>query len=142
MANLSTPSSSTTTNGASSSSDENTATELKPSYAVSIGVAVLGLPIVLVQPLVSIVVVLFGVFLLFQTVAIRLVFTANDLDVYRSDTLLRRFPYQDWQNWRIFVGPLPVLFYFKEVNSIHFLPMLFSPKMLRECLEKHNLPQN
>ena len=116
-------------------------TELKPSYSVALGVVGLGLSIALIQPWVSIVVVLFGVFLLFQTVALRLVFTSTDLDVYRGETLIRRFPYQDWQNWRIFWGPVPVLFYFKEVKSIHFLPMLFSPVMLRECLAQHNLPQ-
>lgn len=121
---------------------EVTSTELKPSYSVAIGVVVLGLFLALVQPWVSIVIVLFGMFLLFQTMALRLAFTDTDLDVYRGDSLIRRFPYKDWQNWRIFWGPFPVLFYFKEVKSIHFLPMLFSPKMLQECLSKHNLPQH
>jgi hypothetical protein len=30
-----------------------------------------------------------------------------------------------------------VLFYFREVSSIHFLPILFSPSQLRSCLERH-----
>lgn len=116
-------------------------TELKPSYNVALGVVGLGLSLALIQPWAGLIIVLFGVFLLFQTVALRLVFTPTDLDIYRGETLIRRFPYKDWQNWRIFWGPLPILFYFKEVNSIHFLPMLFSPVMLKECLETHQLPK-
>lgn len=137
MTNASSPSSGSTMVEASSDA----VTELKPSYSVAIGVVSLGLPIAFIQPWVSIVVVLFGVFLLFQTVALRLVFTETDLDVYRGESLIRRFPYKDWQNWRIFWGPFPVLFYFKEVKSIHFLPMLFSPTMLKDCLEQQSLPQ-
>jgi hypothetical protein len=84
---------------------------------------------------VSLAIALFGLFLLFQTATIRLRFTETDLDIYRSETLLRRFPYKDWQNWQIFWSPVPILFYFKEVNSIHFLPILFDPKALQSCLE-------
>lgn len=73
---------------------------------------------------------------MFQTATIRLQFTENALDVYRSGTLIRRFPYQEWLNWRIFWSPVPILFYFREVKSIHFLPVLFDPKMLQTCLEQ------
>ncbi len=59
------------------------------------------------------------------------------LDIYRSEQLIRQFPYADWQNWRIFWHRVPILFYFKEVKSIHFLPILFDPKMLETCLERH-----
>ena len=135
MTNLSSPPSS------NPGSAEAGAVTLKPSYWVSIGVVLLAFPLVLIQPWLTLVVALFGVFLLFQTVAIRLVFTATALDVYRGDSLIRQFPYQDWENWQIFWGPLPILFYFKEVKSIHFLPMLFSAKMLKEALEQHQLPQ-
>jgi hypothetical protein len=31
---------------------------------------------------------------------------------------------------------VPILFYFKEINSIHFLPILFDRKMLQTCLEQ------
>ena len=79
---------------------------------------------------------LLGLFLLLQTVTIRLHFTSTDLDIYRGEKLLRRFPYQEWQNWRIFWDRIPILFYFKEVNSIHFLPILFDPKTLKSCLEE------
>jgi hypothetical protein len=50
--------------------------------------------------------------------------------------VLRRFRYAEWQNWRIFWPYFPVLFYFREVNSIHFLPILFSPTMLKSCVEE------
>jgi hypothetical protein len=29
------------------------------------------------------------------------------------------------------------LFYFREVNSIHFLPMLFDPNLLTQCLNTY-----
>ncbi|NJN88640.1 MAG: DUF3119 family protein, partial [Leptolyngbyaceae cyanobacterium SL_7_1] len=63
-------------------------------------------------------------------------FTEAALDIYRGETLIRRFPYQDWQHWEIFWHPLPILFYFKEVKSIHFLPILFDPNQLRVVLEQ------
>lgn len=108
---------------------------------MAIAVTLVSLPLLWLQPILSGVVALFGVFLLFQTIAIRLVFTESALDVYRGDTLLRRFPYQEWENWRIYWQPVPILFYFKEVNSIHFIPMLFNAKMLKEALTTHQLPQ-
>lgn len=109
--------------------------ELSPSYALPLGLVVLALPVVLVQIWLSLAIALFGLFLLFQSITLRLRFTATDLDVLRGETLIRRFPYREWQNWRIFWPAVPILFYFKEVNSIHFLPILFDPKMLHSCLE-------
>lgn len=110
--------------------------ELAPSYAISVVLIALALPLFWVQVWVGGVVTLLGLFLLVQTTLIRLRFTETALDVYRKETLLRHFPYQDWQNWRIFWFNLPILFYFREVNSIHFLPVLFDPKLLRICLEQ------
>ncbi|MFM7424122.1 MAG: DUF3119 family protein, partial [Elainella sp.] len=63
-------------------------------------------------------------------------FTETALEVWRGATCIRRFPYQDWQNWRLFWFNFPVLLYFREVNSIHFLPILFNPGQLRTCLEQ------
>jgi hypothetical protein len=110
--------------------------ELAPSYTLPLVLIIAALPLLLVQVGVSLVVSLFGLFLLFQTVTIRLQFTETALDIYRSETLIRRFPYQDWQNWQIFWPAVPILFYFKEVKSIHFLPILFDPKLLKTCLEQ------
>lgn len=110
--------------------------ELAPSYTLPIVLVVAAIPLLLVQAWLSGAIALLGLFLLFQTATIRLKFTDTALDVYRSDQLLRNFPYQDWQNWRIFWPAVPILFYFKEVKSIHFLPILFDPKMLKTCLEQ------
>lgn len=116
------------------------ATTLEPSYGLPIGIGVLALPLQLISPWLSAAIALFGCFLLIQAATLRLTFTATALDVHRGDRLIRHFPYQDWQNWRIFWSPVPILFYFKEVNSIHFLPMLFKASQLRAALERHQLP--
>ena len=118
-----------------SSSQSDAVIELAPSYTLPIAFIVGALPLFLVQVWVSLAIALFGIFLLAQTVSLRLRFTETDLDVYRGETLIRRFPYSEWQNWRIFWQPLPILFYFKEVKSIHFLPIIFDLKTLQACLE-------
>ncbi len=110
--------------------------ELKPSYNIPIVLILGAIPLLFVQIWVGAILALFGLFLLFQTVTLRLQFTSTDLDVYRGEKMIRRFPYQEWQNWRIFWHPVPILFYFKEVKSIHFLPILFNPNTLKECLEQ------
>ncbi|MEP0855014.1 DUF3119 family protein [Trichocoleus sp. DQ-U1] len=110
--------------------------ELAPSYAIPLVLVAASIGLLFVQPWVSLAIAIFGLFLLFQAATIRLQFTETALDVYRSQTLIRRFPYQEWQNWQIFWTPVPILFYFKEVKSIHFLPVLFDPKMLKTCLEQ------
>ncbi|MDY6783503.1 MAG: DUF3119 family protein [Cyanobacteriota bacterium] len=109
--------------------------ELAPSYALPLTLTFGAIPLGFVQLWAAGAIALFGVFLLYQALTIRLQFTPTALDVYRSGTLIRRFPYSDWQNWRIFWEPVPILFYFKETKSIHFLPILFDPKMLKTCLE-------
>lgn len=110
--------------------------ELAPSYTLPIVIVLGAIPLLLLQPWVSAIVALFGLFLLFQTATIRLKFTQTALDVCRSDKIIRSFPYREWQNWRIFWPGVPILFYFKEVKSIHFLPILFDAKMLQTCLEQ------
>lgn len=110
--------------------------ELAPSYIIPLVLVMASLPLTLVQKWVSLAIALFGLFLMLQTVFIRLQFTETALDVYRSGNLIRRFPYSEWENWKIFWSGVPILFYFKEVKSIHFLPIIFDPKMLRTCLEQ------
>ena len=88
------------------------ATELTPSYAISIVIVLAGLPLILVQPIAAGIVSIFGLFLVYQTATIRLVFTATDLDVYRSQEKFRTFPYQEWQDWKVFWFGFPILFYF------------------------------
>ncbi len=117
--------------------------ELTPSYILPAVIILGGVSIVLLQKWLGLVIALFGVFLMVQTATIRLQFTTTALDVYRSGKLIRNFPYQDWLNWEIFWPGVPILFYFREVKSIHFLPMLFNATMLRSCLEQRcgNLKQ-
>jgi hypothetical protein len=110
--------------------------ELKPSYNIPLVLVVAAIPALLVQPIVGGIIALLGLFLMIQAVMIRLQFTATDLDVYRGEKLLRRFPYREWENWEVFWNPVPILFYFKEVKSIHFLPIIFDPNTLKACLEQ------
>ena len=103
-----------------------------PLLVVALGVALLPLPL---SPWPTVVVVLFGVFLLIQTASLRLEFEERALIVWQNGRELRRFPYDQWLTWRLFAPWLPGLFYFRETQSIHFLPILFSPTQLREQLE-------
>ncbi|MEL6471165.1 MAG: DUF3119 family protein [Cyanobacteria bacterium J06623_4] len=114
---------------------------LDPNYRLSIGIVLCALPLlftpwVVVRSL-GIVIALLGLFLLYQTTAIELVFTPTALDVQRNGSPLKAFPYAEWETWKIFWSPVPILFYFKEVNSIHFVPILYSPTQLRSQLETH-----
>ncbi|MEH2182702.1 DUF3119 family protein [Nostoc sp.] len=117
-------------------SNSTSTVELKPSYNIPIVLVIASIPLLLVQPWVGSVLTLFGLFLMFQALTLRLQFTATDLDIYRGEKLIRRFPYQEWQNWRIFWNRVPILFYFKEIKSIHSLPILFDPNTLKTCLEQ------
>lgn len=109
--------------------------QLSPSYNLPIALAIAAVPVLLLQAWLSLVLSLFAGFLLFQAATLRLYFTETALDIYRSQQLIRRFPYTDWLNWQIYWPVIPILFYFKEIKSIHFLPILFDPKTLRACLE-------
>lgn len=124
--------------------DPNTAsqtTELNPNYAIPVVIILTGIPLIWVQPIAAGIFAILGLFLLYQAATIRLVFTATDLEVYRSQEKFRTFPYKEWQDWKVFWFNFPVLLYFKEIKSIHFLPVLFDAKMLKTCLEK-NIPLN
>ena len=111
--------------------------QLAPSYNLPVTIVLLSLPLLWVQLGIGLLVAVLGLFLLYQTTTIRLIFTATALEVRRNEGLLKTFPYADWQTWKVFWPAVPILFYFKEVNSIHFLPVLFSPEELRAQLEKH-----
>ncbi len=109
---------------------------LKPSYNIPIGLIATAISITFVKWWLGLPIGVFGLFLLLQSVLLKLQFTATDLDVYRGETMIRRFPYAEWLHWEIFWAPVPILFYFREVNSIHFLPIIFDPTTLRHCLEQ------
>lgn len=109
--------------------------QLRPSYSIPLVLIVGGIPLGLWQIWLGAIISLFGLFLLFQAVTLRLQFTETDLDIYRNGDRIRRFPYSEWQNWRIFWTRVPILFYFKEIKSIHFLPIIFDPRTLQQALE-------
>lgn len=109
--------------------------ELAPSYVLPLLILIWSPPLILLLPWVGGAIALFGFFLLFQAATLRLRFSKTALDVYRGEKQIRHFPYRDWQNWRIYWQPIPILFYFKEVKSIHFIPVLFDPQTLKTCLE-------
>ena len=115
---------------------------LAPRFGVPLAVVLLGLACLALLPLwggalwLALVVSLFGLFLLLQTVLLRLEFSADALLVWRQQTLLRRFPYEEWLSWRLFWPGLPALFYFRERQSIHLLPVLFDAATLQSQLEQ------
>ncbi len=110
---------------------------LEPSYRLPIGIIAIALPLLFIQLWLGSVVALLGLFLLYQATTIRLLFTPSTLEVRRKETLLKTFPYANWETWKVFWLPVPILFYFKEVNSIHFLPVLFDPEGLRDRLQTY-----
>ncbi len=110
--------------------------ELSPNYIIPLAIVLGAIPLGLVNIWLSVVIAFFGLFLTIQTALIRLRFTPTALDVYRSGKKIRSFPYAEWSNWRIFWSPIPILLYFREVNSIHFLPIIFDVTTLRACLQK------
>ncbi len=110
--------------------------QLAPSYTLPITIVIAAIPLLLIQVWFGLVCGLFGLFLMIQAATLRLQLGDTALDIYRGETLIRCFPYAEWQTWRIFWPSVPILFYFKEVKSIHFLPILFDPKMLKSCLEQ------
>lgn len=108
---------------------------LSPSYRLPLGLGAIALGSSWVALWLGGLLGLFALFLAFQAATLRIYFTAEALDLYRGEQRLRRFPYADWIHWEIFWQPLPILFYFKEVNNIHFLPILFDPLELRRCVQ-------
>jgi len=139
------PTNSTTPSGSSDSAEEGSPelVILAPSFALPLGVSLLG---ALCLPLLSswggfrwlaLALVLFGGFLLLQARLLRLEFNDAALVVRRGEQEIRRFPYATWMGWRVLWPGLPVLLYFREERSIHLLPVLFDPAVLREQLERH-----
>ena len=110
---------------------------LNPDFRLPAAIALLGAPLFFVSVWVCGAIELFAIFLAVQTAMLRLTFTDSSLKVLRGQTEIRDFPYSDWLHWEIFWSPAAILFYFKEVNSIHFVPVIFDPNQLRSALQKH-----
>ncbi len=109
---------------------------LFPSYRLPFGLATLVSPLFAVNVWLPLPFLLFALFLAVQAATLRLKFTDQGLDVYRGEQQIRAFPYGDWLHWEIYWPGTPILFYFREVKSIHFLPVLFDSKQLQACLEE------
>ncbi len=110
---------------------------LKPLHRLPLLISAFGLTLLAVpiNNLPGILISIFGLFLLLQSFILRLEFTSSDLVVLQLGRELRRFPFQNWLAWRLFLPQLPGIFYFRETASPHLLPILFDPTTLREQLE-------
>jgi len=111
--------------------------ELSPNYKIPLALIAIAIALCFISFWLGGIVALLGLFLTIQTVLIRLQFTNEALVVLRSGKAIKTFPYSEWLNWEIFWSPIPILFYFREVNSIHFLPIIFNSQTLVDCLNKH-----
>ena len=111
---------------------------LAPSYKLPLALVAIGLGLYWVSLWAAIPVALFGMFLGIQATILRLHFTNEAFELYRGQEQLRCFPYAEWLNWEIYFGLVPILFYFREVKSIHFLPIVFNASQLKGALEMHS----
>ncbi len=110
---------------------------LKPTYGVPIGTGILAGVVGFWLPIVGLVVVGLALFLAFQARNIQITFTDTAFEVYRGQTLVKSFPYSEWKEWRLYWSGFPVIFYFREIYSIHLIPVLFDAKELVRYLEIH-----
>jgi hypothetical protein len=111
--------------------------ELAPDFKIPLVLILAALGLFRVSLWLGGAIAILGLFLTIQTCLIRLQFTDRALNVLRTGKIIRSFPYSEWLNWEIFWSPVPILFYFKEIKSIHFLPIIFNAKTLVDCLHKY-----
>ena len=115
---------------------------LAPRFWVPLGLTLLaalvlaGTPRWSGAPWLGLAMLAFATFLMVQTAVLRLCFSAEALLVLRSGKEIRRFPYGEWLAWRLFFPALPVIFYFRETNTPHLLPVLFDATALRAQLHQ------
>ena len=77
----------------------------------------------------------FSFFLLLQSFTLRIKITNDDFIVLQFGKEIRRFPFENWLTWKLFLPSLPGIFYFREKSSPHLLPILFNPEQLRNQLK-------
>ena len=109
---------------------------ISPRAWVATGVLIVSILSGIIYFPAGLVLAIFSIFLYIQTAILQLTFSADALLVTRKSwgapaVEIKRFPYKEWQYWQIFWPRFPVLFYFREINSIHFLPMLFNADQLQ-----------
>ena len=78
----------------------------------------------------------FSFFLLLQSFTLRIKITQDDFIVLQLGKEIRRFPFENWLTWKLFLPSLPGIFYFREKSSPHLLPILFNPEQLRNQLKE------
>tara|TARA_B100000131_G_C17994749_1_gene564048 strand:- start:379 stop:816 length:438 start_codon:yes stop_codon:yes gene_type:complete len=103
-----------------------------PLIIIGFGLLLLTLPINYLPGLITAV---FGLFLLIQSFTLKVKITSSELIVLQLGKEIRRFPFENWIAWRIFLPKLPGLLYFREKVSPHLLPILFDPEMLEKELK-------
>jgi len=114
---------------------------ISPRAWVATGVLIISIASGIIYFPAGLVLAIFSIFLFIQTAILQLTFSADALLVTRRSwgapaVEIKRFPYKEWQYWQIFWPRFPVLFYFREINSIHFLPMLFNANQLQSELKQ------
>ena len=115
---------------------------LAPGLRLPLGILLLGSLLCSVNLAAGAAVAGLGLILLFQSLRLRLVFTPDALELHNGAAVLRRFPYKNWRSWSLFWKPFPVLLYFREVNGIHFVPVIADGQGLRQQLEQRLGPVN
>lgn len=113
---------------------------LNPDYRVVLGLAGLGLVVAVWSWPIGLGLGAVAAFLAWQATVLRWTFTDTAVVLTRHDQLLREFPYRDWQDWYLFWPGLPVILFFREVHSIHFVPVLFDPMTLSRYLAHYCPP--
>lgn len=114
---------------------------ISPRAWVATGMLIISIASGIIYFPAGLVLAIFSIFLFIQTAILQLTFSADALLVTRRSwgapaVEIKRFPYKEWQYWQIFWPRFPVLFYFREINSIHFLPMLFNANQLQIELKR------
>lgn len=114
---------------------------ISPRAWVATGMLIISIASGIIYFPAGLVLAIFSIFLFIQTAILQLTFSADALLVTRRSwgapaVEIKRFPYKEWQYWQIFWPRFPVLFYFREINSIHFLPMLFNANQLQSELKQ------
>ncbi|MCS6782802.1 MAG: DUF3119 family protein [Gloeomargarita sp. SKYBB_i_bin120] len=107
---------------------------LNPDYRVAAGVAVMGLVGAAWSWPLGLALVGLAAFLAWQTTTLRWTFTETAVVLTRYGQTIRTFPYADWRDWSLFWPGVPVVLFFREVHSIHFVPVLFDPVALTRYL--------
>ncbi|APB32310.1 hypothetical protein GlitD10_0009 [Gloeomargarita lithophora Alchichica-D10] len=113
---------------------------LNPDYRVALGLAGMGLAVTAWSWPTGLGLGAMAAFLGWQSAVLRLTFTETAVVLTRNGAPLREFPYRDWQDWYLFWPGLPVILFFREVHSIHFVPVLFDPLALSRYLAHYCPP--